>query len=109
MHDLITGPVLLPSQVLCFSCWGTENSQMVPNQENMEADQPVRSHSHTQQPCRPQTCVQEHGPGVKKDSLISFPGYFDMFPVLLFKILNYFIPSGVYLEGHNAVSNYKKD
>ena len=31
---------------------------MVPNQENMEGDQPVHSHSHAQQPL-----VQEHCPG----------------------------------------------
>ena len=41
-YDLITGPILLPGQVF-FSCWGTENSQMVPNQENMEGDQPVQA------------------------------------------------------------------
>ena len=46
-----------------FSCWGTENSQMVPNQENMEGYQLVQSHSHTQQPLQPQTYVQEHCPG----------------------------------------------
>ena len=28
IHHII-GPILLPSQVLCFSCWGTENSQRV--------------------------------------------------------------------------------
>ena len=68
MYDLIIGPKLLPSQilsVLCFfgSCWGTENSQMVTNQENMEGHQPIQSHSHAQQPLQPQTCVQEHCPG----------------------------------------------
>ena len=36
------GPMLLPSQVV-FSCWGTQNSQMVSNQENMESDQPVQT------------------------------------------------------------------
>ena len=36
---------------------------MVPNQENMEGDKPVQSHSHTQQPWQPQTCGQEHCPG----------------------------------------------
>ena len=36
---------------------------MVPNQENMEDDQPVQSHSQAQQPLQPQTCVQEHYPG----------------------------------------------
>ena len=29
-------PILLPSLVLFCSCWGTENSQMVPNQENLK-------------------------------------------------------------------------
>ena len=42
---------------------GNKNGQMVPNQENMEGDQPVQSHSHAQQPLQPQTCVQEHFPG----------------------------------------------
>ena len=36
---------------------------MVPNQENMEGDQPVQSHSRLQQPLQPQSCVQEHCPG----------------------------------------------
>ena len=36
---------------------------MVPNQENMEGDQPVQSHSHVMQPLQPQTYVQEHYPG----------------------------------------------
>ena len=36
---------------------------MVPNQENVEGDQPVQSHSHAQQPLQPQSCVQEHCPG----------------------------------------------
>ena len=35
---------------------------MVPNQENMEGDQPIQSHSHAQQLLQPQTCVQEHYP-----------------------------------------------
>ena len=64
------------SQPCIFSCWWTENSQMVPNQ-NMEGDQPVWSHSHAQQPLQPQTCVQEHCPGetgvlVKQDSICQF-------------------------------------
>ena len=46
---LIIDLILLPSQVF-FSYRGIENSQMVPNQENMEGDQPVQSHSHAQQP-----------------------------------------------------------
>ena len=66
-YDLIIGLILLPSQVLLllgvFSCWGTENSPMVQNYENMKGDQPVQSHSHAQQPLQPQTCVQKHCPG----------------------------------------------
>ena len=53
--------ILLPSQVF-LHVGGTENSQMVPNQ-NIEGDQPVQSHSHAQQPLQPQTRVQEHCPG----------------------------------------------
>ena len=30
---------------------------MVPNQENMEGDQPAQSHSHAQHPLQSQTCV----------------------------------------------------
>ena len=48
--DLIIGPILLVGE--------QKISQMVPNQENMEGDQPVQSHSHAQQPLQPQTCVQ---------------------------------------------------
>ena len=49
-----------PSGVFVMSCWRTENSQMLPNQENMEGqegDQPVQSYSHSQQSLQPQTCV----------------------------------------------------
>ena len=42
---------------------GPENSQIVPNQENMEGDQPVQCLSHALQPLQPHTCVQEHYPG----------------------------------------------
>ena len=57
-YDLIIGPRLLPSQVF-LHVGEQKNSQMVPNQENMEmeGDQPVQSHNHTQQPFQPQTCV----------------------------------------------------
>ena len=58
-----------------FSCWRTENSEMVPNQENTEGDQPVQSHSHAQHPLQPQTCVQKARSIVlvKQDSLRQFP------------------------------------
>ena len=52
---------VLFTMIIFFSCWGTENCWIVPNQENMEGDQPVKSHSHTQHPLqRSQTCAQEH-------------------------------------------------
>ena len=38
-----------------FYMLGNRNSQMVPNQENMEGDQLVQIHSHAQQPLQPQT------------------------------------------------------
>ena len=46
---------------------------MVPNHENMEGDQPVQSHSHTQQPLQPQTCVQE------LPKFVRFAGHFEMY------------------------------
>lgn len=39
-YYFIITPIPLHSQVF-LSCCGTENSQMVPNQENVESDQPV--------------------------------------------------------------------
>ena len=70
-YDIIIGPIMLPSQVL-FRVGGTENSQIVPNQDNMEGDQPVQSHSHEQQLLQPQACVQAHCPGETEDSLRLF-------------------------------------
>ena len=93
-YDLIIGPILLPSQVLLFfSCWGTENSQMVLNQENMEGGQLVQSHSHAQQPLQQQTCVQEHCPGEIGLPSSIFQAVHEMSLVLLFKVLNYLISS----------------
>ena len=53
---------------------GTEKSWMVPNQENMEGDQPVQSHSHAQQPLQPQTCVQSLS-WWNRTPYVSFPGH----------------------------------
>ena len=100
-YDLIIRQILLPSQV-CFSCWGTENSQMVPNQENMESDQPVQSHSHAQQPLQPQTCVQEHCPGETGLPSSVFQAVSKISLVLLFKVLNYL--SRVGLAGRKQCS-----
>ena len=36
---------------LNYSKWGTANSLIVPNQENIEGDRPVQRHSHGQQHC----------------------------------------------------------
>ena len=48
-HRSDTAAVLRASEVFFFPCWGTENSQMVPNQGNMEGDHPVQRLSHAQQ------------------------------------------------------------
>ena len=61
------------SQPSVFSCWGTEKSQMMPNQ-NVEGDQPVQSRSYAQQPWQPQTCVQEHCPVENRPPFVCFPG-----------------------------------
>ena len=82
-YYLIIGPILLPSQVF-FHVGGTENSQMMPNQ-NMEGDQPVQSRSNAQQPLQPQTCVQEHCPGEKELPSSVFQAVSEMSLVLLLK------------------------
>ena len=101
-YNLIIGPILLSSQVFFFSCWGTENIQMVPNQGNMEGDQPVQSHSHAQQPLQPQTCVQEYCPGETGLPSSVFQTVSEMSLVLLFKVLNYL--SNVGLSGRKQCS-----
>ena len=58
----------------CFVMLGTENSQMVPNQENIEGDQPVQSHSHAQQPLQLQTCVNAGALSWWNRKFVSFPG-----------------------------------
>ena len=68
--DLIFSPILLPSQVF-FHVGGTENSQLVPNEENMGGDQPVQSHSHAQQPLQSQFVCRSIVL-VKQDSLRQF-------------------------------------
>ena len=73
-YDLIIGPILLPSQVfwlLFFSFWGTENSQMVPNQENMGGGGAINqfkatvthsSHCHHRLACRSIVLVKQDSP-----------------------------------------------
>ena len=39
-----------PRQLFFFMLGNKKNSQMVPNQENVEGDQPVQSHSRAHQP-----------------------------------------------------------
>ena len=75
---------------------------MVPNQENMEGDQPVQSHSHTQQPLQPRTCVQEHCPGETGLPSSVFQAVYKRSLVLLFKVLNNL--SSVYLETMQLVA-----
>ena len=69
---------------------------MVPNQENMEGDQPVQSHSHVLQPLQPQTCVQEHCPGETQLPLSVFQAISKMSLVLLFKVLNHLFSVELY-------------
>ena len=87
-----------------FSCWGTENSQMVPNQDNMEGDQPVQS----QQSCTVATATTDLCAGAlswwNRTPFVSFPGRSqNVAIVILFKVVNY-LSSVVYLKGNNAVS-----
>ena len=105
-YDLIIGligPILLHSEVFSPSCWGTENSQMIPNQENMEGDQPVQSHSHAQQPLQPQTCVLEHCPGETGLPSSVFQAVSEMSLGLLFKVLNHLSSCGFIWKETKAV------
>ena len=70
MYDLIISPILLPSQ-LFVHVWEQKKSQLVPNQDNMEGDQPVQSPSHAQQPFATTVCRSINM--VKQDSLRQFP------------------------------------
>ena len=57
--DMLSSSVryFFPAKRCCFfSSWGTDNCQMVPNQENMYGNQPVQNHSHAQQPLKPLVC-----------------------------------------------------
>ena len=83
-----------------FFVLGTENSQMVPNQEDWELEQPVQSHSHAQQPLQPQTVCRSIVL-VKQDSLRQFFRPFTKCPAGLLSKSPY--PVWVYLEGNNAV------
>ena len=75
---------------------------MVPNQENMEGDQPVQSYSHSQQSVQLQTCVQEHCPGETGLPSSVFQAVSEMSLVLLFKVLKYL--SSVSLSGRKQCS-----
>ena len=75
---------------------------MVPNQENMEGDQPVQRHSRAQQPLEPQTCVQEHCPSETGLPSSVSQAVSEMSLVLLFKVLNY-LSSVDLSEENNAI------
>ena len=47
----------------------------MPNQQNMDGNQPVQSHSHAQQPLQPQTYEQDCP---CETGIVSFPGGFDL-------------------------------
>ena len=90
-----------------FSCWGTWNSQMVPNQENVEGDQPVKfkatvmHSSHCNHRLVHRSIVL-----VKQDSLrhAILQAVHEMSLVLLYKVLNYL--SSVGLSGRKHYSWY---
>ena len=60
-----------------FSWWGTENSQMVPNQENLEGDQPVQSQSRTAAIATTDWCAGALS-WWNRTPFVSFPGHFEM-------------------------------
>ena len=94
-------PILGLFFVFVFFMLGNRKSQMVPNQENMEGDQPVQSHSHAQQPMQPQTCAQENCPG--KTGLPSSVLYRPFWNVSSSTIQRITYPVWVYPEGNNSV------
>ena len=96
------------SQQSVFSCWGTENISLVPNQENMEGDQPVQSHSHPQQPLQPQTSVKVYCSGETGLPSSVFQAVHERSLVLLELLIQcgfmWKNPVWVYVEENNAVS-----
>ena len=82
-YDLIISPILLPSQVFFFTCWGTGNSQMMPTRENMEGEQPNQSHmSRTEAIATTDVCAGALS-WSNPTPFIRFPGLFEMSLVLL--------------------------
>ena len=61
----------------------------------MEGDQPVQSHSHTQQPVQPLTRMQEHCPGETELPSSVFQAIYKMSLLLLFIVLNYLSSVGL--------------
>ena len=98
MYDLIICPIL-------FSCWGTENSRVVPNHESMEGDRQFKATcSHTQQPLQPQACVQEHCPGETGLPSSVFQTVSEMSLSTTIQSPALKSPVWVYLEGNTTVS-----
>ena len=92
------------SQPNVFSCWGTENSQMVQNQENIEGDQPVPCHKMAQS-CTAATATSDLCAGAlswwNRTPFFNFSRSFWNISRTTFQSpeLNMWI----YLEGNNAV------
>ena len=82
---------------------------MVPNQENVEGDQPVQRHRHAKQPLQPQTFVQEHCAGETGLPSSVFQAVHEMCLVLFLQSPEFLIHAvWVYLEGNNAVSIHQE-
>ena len=89
------------SQSSVFLCWGPENSQMVPNQENI-----INQLSAKLQSCTAAIATTDLCAGALSwwniTPFFSFPGHFEMSLVLIFKVLNYL--SSVGLSGRKQCS-----
>ena len=97
--DMISSSVYwFPAKCLC---WGTENSQMVPNQGIWRVINQFKATVTHSSHCSHRVVCRSIVP-VKQDSLRQFPKYPEMSLVLLFNSWNTY-PVWVYLEGNNAI------
>ena len=99
--ELTSSSVRYCFPAIFFLCWGTEISEMVPNQENMEGDQNTvtdSNHCNHRLGCRSIVLV-------KQNSLHNFPGRFEIsLSSTIFKNSWITFPVWYYLERNNTVS-----
>ena len=93
--DLISGPILIPSQVFFFSCWGTENSQMVPTSGECGGwSTSSKPQSRTAAIATTDLCA-EHCPGKTRPPSSVFQTVHKMSLLLLFNVPNYLSTAGL--------------